>query len=296
MAIDVDDLRLLIDIVECGSFSQAAARRRWSQPQVSQRVAAIEEEAGAPLFYRHRRGASPTAACEAFLPSARLALDALEQGLQAMRGAPRIRTITLASIPSLAPIIFGPALLGLADAAFEIRCTTDHSPQIMELLLTGRAQIGFVLKCPSVAGIQMETLCLSPIIAVAHPCHELASRSALTLADVANARLAPQFWGPDCEALIAQIRSQRTVASPIHTIQPSSAAIELATEHGFITFMPEMAVTKHLADERLVKLDIVDLPASQWEVMVAWRSGKRADAANQVVLDVVRTIAAEWTD
>ncbi len=65
-------------------------------------------------------------------------------------------------------------------------------------------------------------------------------------------------------------------------------------DHGFITFMPEMAVTRHLADGRLVRLDVVDLPVSHWEVMVAWRSGKRASAANKVVLDVVRAMAAEW--
>lgn len=32
MALNFDDLALLVEIVESGSFSQAAARRRWSQP------------------------------------------------------------------------------------------------------------------------------------------------------------------------------------------------------------------------------------------------------------------------
>lgn len=128
----------------------------------------------------------------------------------------------------------------------------------------------------------------------AHPANEFASKTSLALADLANARLAPQFWGPDCDALIAQIRSHRKPDSPIHAVQPSSTAIDLALDHGFITFMPEMAVTKHLADGRLVRLDVVDLPPSHWEVMVAWRSGKRASAANKIVLDVVRAMAAEW--
>ena len=57
MALSIDDLALLVEIVESGSFSQAAARRRWSQPQVSQRVAALEDQLGVQLFARHRRGA-----------------------------------------------------------------------------------------------------------------------------------------------------------------------------------------------------------------------------------------------
>lgn len=296
MAIAFDDLRLLIEIVDCGSFSQAAARRRWSQSQVSQRIGALEQHVGVQLFQRHRRGATATPACETFLPSARLALAALDTGLQSLQGVPAFPKIMLASLPSLAPMVFGPILLQLADAPMEIRCTTDHSSVIMEMLLNDRAQLGFVLKCPAIAGIQLERLCLSPIIAVARAGHPLAHRGALTLADIANARLAPQFCGPECDDLIRRIRIHRTASNPIHAIQPSSAAIDLAMEHGFITFMPHMAVSQHLKDGRMVKLDIVDLPHSEWDVMVAWRSGKRADASKQAVLDVVKALAAEWAD
>lgn len=44
----------------------------------------------------------------------------------------------------------------------------------------------------------------------------------------------------------------------------------------------------------LVKLDLHDLPLWEWEVMVAWRSGKRVDASKQRVLDTVRAMAADW--
>jgi hypothetical protein len=40
---------------------------------------------------------------------------------------------------------------------------------IMQALLTGEADIGFVLKRPPVSGLQMELLCCSPIIAIASP-------------------------------------------------------------------------------------------------------------------------------
>ena len=56
MSMDLDDLQLLLDVAELGSFSQAAAIRGWSQPLVSQRIAQLEESLGAPLFQRHRRG------------------------------------------------------------------------------------------------------------------------------------------------------------------------------------------------------------------------------------------------
>lgn len=294
MSIAMDDLQLLLDIVACGSFSQAAARRGWSQPQVSQRVALLEAEVGAQLFRRHRRGALPTPACEAFLPAAQQALDALQRGREALQREPALPRLTLASLPSLSSVIFGPVLLALADAALEIRCSTDHSPAIMERLLTGQAQVGFVLRCPPMAGIQMERIWRSPMVAVVHSRHPLASAGSLQLADIANERLAPQYWGEGCDELLALIRAARRVAGPIHAVQPAGAARELAMEHGFLTFMPEVAVRRDLRDGRLVKLALSDLPLWEWEVMMAWRTGKRADAPLRQVLDTVRALAGEW--
>lgn len=293
MAIDFDDLRLMLDIVACGSFSQAAARRRWSQPQVSQRIGALEQQVGAQLFRRHRRGAMPTEACLAFVPSARDALAALDAGKLAVRGTPALPTVTLACLPSLASTVFGALLPALVSSRLEIRCTTDHSPIIMDMLLTDRAQLGFVLNCPAVAGIRLERLCMSPIVAVVRRGHPLAHAS--TVADVANAQLAPQYWGPECDTLISRLRAHRTVAQPIHTIQPSSAALELALEHGFLTFMPEMAAARLLRTGQLQQLALTDLPRWEWELMVAWRSGKRPDIAKETVLQQVRALAKDWT-
>ena len=164
----------------------------------------------------------------------------------------------------------------------------------MEMLLTDRVQLGFVLRSPAIGGIELERLCVSPIVAVVHRDHALAQVSACTLAEIANVALAPQFWGAQCDELIALLHAARTSKVPIHAIQPSSAALELALEHGFLTFMPEMAVARQLRDGSLVKLNIVDMPLWQWDVMMAWRSGKRVDVSKQMVLDVVRGIAAAW--
>lgn len=296
MAIDFDDLQLMLEIVECGSFSQAAVRRRWSQPQVSQRIAMLEDRLSVQLFRRHRRGAVPTQACQAFIPSATSALAALESGMRAVRGTPALPKVTLACLPSLASTIFGPLLPALASAPMEIHCTTDHSPVIMEMLLADQVQMGFILNCPAVAGIRLERLSLSPIIPVVRRGHPLARRrdQPYTLASIANAALAPLAFGKDCQELIRLVHAHRTVAQPVHTIQPASAALELALAYGYLTFMPEMAAAAHLRSGQLVKLEIADLPRWDWEVMVAWRSGKRADPAKQAVLKQVRALAAGW--
>ncbi|MCD5363220.1 LysR family transcriptional regulator [Chromobacterium aquaticum] len=295
MSISFADLCLLLDIAELGSFSQAAAKRGWSQPQVSQRVQQLEQELNIGLFQRHRRGAEPTAACLAFLPSARQAVSALEQGREILQGTPALPCLRLSCLPSLTSSVFGPLLLALAEAPLEIRCDTDHSQQIMQNLLSGLVQVGFVLRCPAMAGIQMETLWRSPIVAVVAAGHPLAEKEQpLRLEEVASYRIAPQYWGVECDELIRRLRLARTVAQPIHAVQPASAARELAMRHGFLCFLPELSIQSDLAEGVLRRVRIADLPAWQWEVTMAWRTGKRRDAGKELVLRAARALAERW--
>jgi DNA-binding transcriptional LysR family regulator len=140
----------------------------------------------------------------------------------------------------------------------------------------------------------MELLCCSPIIAIVSPLHPLAGCRGLTLQDIADQRLAPQGWGPGCDAFIQQLRRLRRTASPLHAIQPASAARELAMEHGFVTLMPAIAVARDLELGRLIRLDVTDLPQDHWDVMMAWRGGKRPNPARDRVLEMARSLALRW--
>src|SRR5260221_11355425 len=55
-------LKVLQEVVACGSFSDAADALSYSQSAVSQAIATLEGELGAPLIERDRRGGRPTAA------------------------------------------------------------------------------------------------------------------------------------------------------------------------------------------------------------------------------------------
>jgi len=93
---------------------------------------------------------------------------------------------------------------------------------------------------------------------VACATHPLAGRQGLTLQDIANERLAPQQWGTGCDELILQLRLLRQVTSPLHA-------------------------------------NVTDLPPDHWDVMMAWRSGKRPNPAKERVLEAARTLARRWS-
>src|SRR3954465_3807483 len=74
---DVRRLRSLCAIADHGSLTGAAAALDFTQPAISQHLAALEAEVGAPLVNRSRGGAELTAAGALLVEPARAALDRL---------------------------------------------------------------------------------------------------------------------------------------------------------------------------------------------------------------------------
>lgn len=56
----IEQLRFLVEIINCGSFNQAAKKLYISQPALGQAITELEEELGGELVERSRRGVRPT--------------------------------------------------------------------------------------------------------------------------------------------------------------------------------------------------------------------------------------------
>src|ERR671911_1565246 len=86
---DVKQLRVLRAVAEHGSFSAAADALSYTQPAVSQQIAALEKRAGATLVDRTSRGVRLTEAGRALVDHAEVVLARLaaaEAELEAMAG------------------------------------------------------------------------------------------------------------------------------------------------------------------------------------------------------------------
>jgi DNA-binding transcriptional LysR family regulator len=75
---DISALQAFIAVAESGSFSRAAERIFLTQPAISKRIAALEQEIGARLFDRVGRKSHLTQAGEALLSRTRAVLGELE--------------------------------------------------------------------------------------------------------------------------------------------------------------------------------------------------------------------------
>ncbi len=81
---DIAALKAFIAVAETGSFSLAAERLFLTQPAVSKRIAALEEELEARLFDRIGRRVTLTEAGRALLPRARRILVDIEDSVRAV--------------------------------------------------------------------------------------------------------------------------------------------------------------------------------------------------------------------
>ncbi len=181
-------LRYFLEVVRCGSLTEASARLHVTVSAVSRQVAMLEEVLGMPLFDRRPRGMVPSAAGEMLAVHAqRVALEADRvvsdiDGLQGLRSG-RIR---IASAPG-----FGVEFLPTAIAAFRLDCPGVHfhlrvsSPQdVTAAVLRGDVDIGLTYSRAAERDIRIEHRQPAGVFAIMRPDHALARLRTVTLAQM----------------------------------------------------------------------------------------------------------------
>jgi DNA-binding transcriptional LysR family regulator len=145
---NIEHLRILLKIVECGSFSTAALQLDISQSAVSRAIAALEEELGVSLLTRGHFGAHPTLIGERIICHARQILQFREnidyevnlaKGLQG--GRVRVSSFRSAATHLLPPMI---ARFCQRFPGIEVTLTEGDPVWIEQALREGRVDIGLL--------------------------------------------------------------------------------------------------------------------------------------------------------
>jgi DNA-binding transcriptional LysR family regulator len=182
---ELRQLTYVVAVAEEGSFTRAAEREHVAQPGVSAQVLRLEAELGQRLFDRGAGAVTLTAAGEAVLPFARLALA----------GAAGVRSAT----DELAGLVRGHVTIGtvpsvggwLADAlaAFHaehpgVGITLEESTSnvLLDGVRSGRLDLALAgLGEATPAEFSTATVTDEELVAAIHPDHELASRHTISL-------------------------------------------------------------------------------------------------------------------
>ena len=186
-------LRVLSEVVDRGSFSEAADALSYSQSAVSQAIATLEREVGASLIERDRRGVRPTVAGAALASHAEAILarmDAAQEEVEAIAGG-RGGRLRVASFPTAGATVMPPAIAAFraSHPGVEVTLAEDEPEEIAPRLRSGEFDLVLLFEFERVgerleAGMRRFPLLEDPLHLALPSGHHLASRRKLRLEDL----------------------------------------------------------------------------------------------------------------
>ncbi|MDQ3957127.1 MAG: LysR family transcriptional regulator [Actinomycetota bacterium] len=194
--LDVRRLRVLLEVVDAGSVTAAAASLGYTPSAISQSLAALEREAKIPLFEKAGRGIRPTEAALLLAEHAR-ALDRqlrdAEEAVEALRAgqAGRLRLVAFATAgAALVPNALARFRADHAGMGFDLAIA--ETDEALAQLRSGRTDIG-VIAVDSSAETKGEDLSFShlledPYRLVLPRAHPLANHEGVSLRDLSAER------------------------------------------------------------------------------------------------------------
>ena len=196
---DVKQLRVLRAVAEHGSFSAAAESLSYSQPAISQQIAALEKRAGTTLVDRTSRGVRLTDAGQALVEHAEVViarLAAAEAELEAIAGI-RGGRVRLASFPTAGASLLPPAVAEFTRRHPEVELTfVEQEPEeAAQALRAAELEIAIVFEYSQLEqpefermyeGIELHRLIDDPMYLALPGDHPLAHKPRVRLNDFAD--------------------------------------------------------------------------------------------------------------
>lgn len=192
VAMDLRLVRYFVAVAQAGNVTRAAERLHLSQPALSAAVKQLEQQLGVDLLERSGRGFGLTAAGELLLERGAGLLEhaeAVADEVRGLDGAPAAR-LRIGLSPT-ARYGVGPALLAACAAAAPavmLYSSEDTTGALLRDVAGGRLDLAVVF-CPPddvPAGVELEPVREEPAVVHLPDTHPLATRDALTLAELAD--------------------------------------------------------------------------------------------------------------
>src|ERR671914_2142135 len=248
-------IECFLAVARLGNLSRAAKEMFLTQPTLTARLKALEEEVGDQLFVRTSRGMRLTEAGKEFLPYAERCVGSFEEGvrrLEDLRGASGGRLVLGAS-PGVGTYAL-PGLLERFAAAYprvSVSVRTGHSEDILEMVLREEVQLGLTraMRHPEVESLHLYE---DELVLVVDPGHGFTKRGSANLTEIGEEQLI--FFDHDSSyfeqthALFrnAGIRELRTME-----VDNIEAAKRMVEHRLGVAFLPRTAIVRSVSAGKL---------------------------------------------
>lgn len=303
--LDVKQLKVLKEVAELGSFSAAAESLSYTQPAISQQIAALERAAGSRLVDRTSRGVRLTDAGRALVEHAEAVLQRLaaaEAELEAIAGV-RGGRVRLAAFPTAGASIAPPALalFRRRHSGVELSLLDAEPEQAVPMLKEGELELALVFEYSHMEqpeferlyeGIELTHLIDDPMYLALPADHPAAGRKRLRLEDFGEETWVQNECSGPCGRLHLAACNAAGFEPDIGFMSDDYNVVQGLVAAGVgISLLPALSLTN-------VREDIVVRPlgphAPHRRIMAATLGSRFRSPATDAMLEVLGEVAADF--
>ena len=287
-------LRYFIEVVRCGSISEASNRLNVAGSAISRHISQLEGLLGTPLFERHARGMVPNAAGE------RLAVHAIKSAHDAERLVHDLRTmqgveqgrVRIAATDGFS-MEFLPRLISdfnKLHPGIQFHLGVFPPSDCTKRVLNGDVDIGVVMSRGVDKDIHIEHIQPSPVMAVMTTSHPLAKAKQLSLAQLQPYPLAL----PESDTTVRQLFDiachwRRLQMEPVLTCSHIGSLISfLRNSTQAITIAGEITTRYQVERGDLVSIRLRDKGLDLRNIEVQTLLGRSMSRSAQAFLDYLK--------
>lgn len=289
-------LETFLQAAELGSFTAAARALKLTQAAVSQRVQALEQDLGVPLFYRQGGKASLTEAGQTLYPEAQRILALHREARQKITGKklPLAGELTLAA-SSIPGEYLLPGLLSAFKKKYphiQVRATVTDSKEVVDELERGQANLGLVGKRSDHPHLESRWFASDTLALIIPPTHPWGRRKRVELDELSGQPLIIREAGSGSRWCLEQALAQAGKSLrdlDIGLELGSNEGIKEAVDQGLgVAVLSTLAVKKELHSGRLQALEVKGLNLER-DMYVVWDKRRALTIPARLFIDLLES-------
>jgi DNA-binding transcriptional LysR family regulator len=276
---DLGQVEAFVQVAQLRSFSKAADALFLTQPSVTARIQSLERDLGEALFERNGRGVRLTEMGATFLPYARRALKALQEGRDALDGMRNldIGTLKLGSALTVSTYVL-PKILKQYCSLYpgvEVTVQTGRSEQVLQMVLNDDVHCALerTVHHPEIVTIPLYE---DDLVLVAAPEHRFSKAGVAKIDEVGREPLILFDRGSSYNQLIQGVfRQHGIVPHTLMELDTIEATKKMVEEGLGIALLPKVSTEREFAQKILSPISVSDAQLPRRQISLIFRKNRK---------------------